>query len=166
MKILIILLVTSVNIYASEELALKKIKKFGKVLKTELKKGLKESSVKAIEVCNVKAPEIQKQVSTDAIKIGRVSIKNRNPNNKPKKWMKTYIKQFHQKTLKKNHVVVKLSNGKNGLIKPIKTMPLCLKCHGTNIDKSLKEVILSKYPKDKATGYKLGDIRGFFWAEY
>ena len=151
---------------ASEKLALKKIQEFGKILKTELKKGLKESPQKAVEVCNLKAPEIQKQVSSDNISIGRVSLKNRNPNNKPKPWMKGYIQKFQSKEIKKSHIVVDLDNGKKGLLKPIITMPLCLKCHGANIDKSLLAVIKNKYPNDKAIGYKVGDIRGYFWAEY
>ncbi|MCR9204428.1 MAG: DUF3365 domain-containing protein [Halobacteriovoraceae bacterium] len=165
MKVLLFFLVTS-SVFASEEVALQKIKVFGKVLKKELILGMKESPVKAVEVCNIKAPQIQKEVSTNKMKIGRVSLKTRNQKNKPKKWMKDYIDQFHEKKIKSPYVTVKLGNGKTGLLKPIKTMPLCLKCHGNNVEKNLYKVIKSKYPNDEAIGYKAGEIRGFFWAEY
>lgn len=166
MKVFFVILISISNLHASEEVALAKIKEFGEVLKKELRKGLKESPVKAVGVCNIRAPEIQKQVSVDGIKIGRVSQKNRNPQNLPKKWMKTYINQFHENKVSKKYIVADLRNGRKGLIKPIKTMPLCLKCHGSGIEESLRSEISSKYPKDKATGYKVGEIRGFFWAEF
>jgi len=166
MKILFLLLISLISIQASEELALKKIKKFGKNLQKELKGGLRLSPLKAIEICQMKAPEIEKQVSSEGIKIGRVSLKKRNPQNAPKAWMRSYIKEFHEKKISKNYIITDLNNGKKGLLKPIRTMPLCLKCHGENIDKSLYRAILNKYPKDRAIGYKVGEIRGFFWAEY
>lgn len=165
MKVLLLLLLSS-SVFATEKLALTKIKEFGKTLKKELMLGIKESPVKAVEICNTRAPEIQREVSTNDVKIGRVSIKARNPKNNPKKWMKDYIVQFHQKKIKKPYVTVKLGDGKTGLLKPIKTLPLCLKCHGSNVDPNLYKVIKKKYPNDLAIGYELGEIRGFFWAEY
>ncbi len=166
MKIFLMMIIISYNVSANDELAIKKIQQFGKILKKELKAGLKKSPAKAVEICNLKAPEIQKQVSSEGIKIGRVSLKNRNPSNEPKDWMKDYINQFHENKVKKTYITTKLDNGKTGLLKPIRTMPLCLNCHGSNIDADLYKIIKSKYPKDKATGYNVGDIRGFFWAEY
>ena len=37
---------------------------------------------------------------------------------------------------------------------------VCLKCHGDITNEKLKNTIAKKYPEDKATGYKMGDIRG------
>lgn len=156
----------SSSLFANEKIALDKIGQYARSLKAELQKGMKHSPQKAVEACNLKAPQIQEKVSTREIQIGRVSLKNRNPNNTPKEWMLEYINKFHNKELKKGHVVIDLDNGNKGLLKPIKTMPLCLKCHGQNIDKNLKTVIHDMYPNDKAIGYKVGEIRGFFWAEY
>ncbi len=42
-------------------------------------------------------------------------------------------------------------------------MPACLKCHGLpgkDIDANTLALLQKKYPEDKATGYKLGDLRG------
>ena len=39
---------------------------------------------------------------------------------------------------------------------------VCLKCHGENIDPAVKAKLGELYPNDKATGYKLGDLRGAF----
>lgn len=166
MKILLIFFLFSTTTFASEELALKKIAEFEKALKTELKKGLSKSPQEAVKVCNLKAPQIQKKVSTKDLQIGRVSLKNRNPQNTLKEWMIKSMDSYHQDKNKKPYVVVDLGPGKKGLLKPIRTIPLCLKCHGGKIEPSLKSEIQKLYPEDKAFGYKVGDIRGFFWAEY
>lgn len=146
--------------------ALKQIKSLGGELKKELKSGLKESPSKALGLCNIKAPIIAKKLNSNEIKVGRVSLKNRNPLNKPKKWMLEEINKYHNKENNDEFVVVKINENKKGLLKPIMTMPMCLKCHGKEIDVNLKNEISQLYPKDKATGYSVGDIRGFFWAEF
>jgi hypothetical protein len=153
--------------YALEDkVVLKNIKKMGKELKQELQAGMKKSPSDALKVCNVKAPLIEGKYKDASLKIGRVSLKNRNPNNKPKEWMLKYIEGFHNKTIKEGYLVVKIDNKRKGLLKPIVTLPNCLNCHGPNIQADLDKEILDLYPNDKARGYSVGEIRGFFWAEY
>ncbi len=152
--------------YASEKQALDLIKSLGKDLQKELKKGLKKSTVGALRACNLKAPVIADKYSLDNIHVGRVSIKNRSPQNVPKKWMFETINLYHSGKIKNGYKVVKISHGRKGILKPIKTMPVCLQCHGINISTNVKTEISKFYPKDKATGFKVGSIRGFFWAEY
>jgi len=44
-------------------------------------------------------------------------------------------------------------------------MPACLGCHGTeggDINAKTLKIIKQKYPEDKATGYKEGDLRGWW----
>lgn len=44
-------------------------------------------------------------------------------------------------------------------------MPTCLKCHGdksVEIDPLALKLIAQKYPEDKATGYKIGELRGMW----
>lgn len=150
----------------TEKDVLRNIKKFGKNLQKELKKGLKKSEIDALKICNIEAGNILNQHSTSEIKIGRVSTKNRNPQNRPKAWMNKYIEDFHAGKIKKSYIVVDLDDTKRGLLKPITTMPVCLKCHGENISKSTQLEINKLYPEDKAIGYKVGQIRGFFWGEF
>ena len=168
-KFLVLTLLSTLSISSysiDEKEALLKIKEFSSTLKKELKKGLIKSPKEAVNTCNLKAPQIANKLSTSDFQIGRVSLKNRNPNNYPQEWMLQYIQDFHNKKIKKDHIVVQLEDGKKALLKPIPTMPLCLKCHGRNIDPSLQKVITKLYPDDKATGYQVGDIRGFFWVKY
>jgi hypothetical protein len=39
----------------------------------------------------------------------------------------------------------------------------CLLCHGDNVSKDIGDKIQNLYPQDKATGFKLGEFRGFIW---
>ena len=43
----------------------------------------------------------------------------------------------------------------------------CLACHGSpdTINPVVKAALAAKYPKDQATGFKEGDLCGWFWVE-
>ena len=47
-------------------------------------------------------------------------------------------------------------------LKPIVIQAECLNCHGNreNMISNVKDLIAQKYPRDKATGYNVGDLRG------
>ena len=52
------------------------------------------------------------------------------------------------------------------LMKAIPVQPVCLTCHGNEqvIIDDVKNIILTNYPNDKATGYTAGELRGAFSA--
>ncbi len=165
-KLLLLLTLCSFSSHANEQEAIKVIKSLGQNLKKELKAAIKISPAHAVEVCNTKAMKITKDAELKGITVGRVSLKNRNPDNYPKDWMKAFIDKYHQKKVKKPYVVLDIGKNKKGILMPIKTGGLCLKCHGSHVDPKTSSKISELYPKDKALGYKAGQIRGFFWAEY
>lgn len=150
----------------TEKQALQAIKKLGKTLKTELQKAAKVSPENALKVCNTKAMPLTAEVSKAGIEVGRVSLKNRNPKNSPQSWMFETITAYHNGTKTEPYTVIQLPSGKHGILKPIKTMPLCLKCHGEKISPKIQNKLKELYPHDKATGYKNNQIRGFFYAIY
>ena len=61
---------------------------------------------------------------------------------------------------------VKIDNEQIGYVEPIFIKPICLTCHGENIDQSLSAIINKQYPKDKAQGYTNGSFRGVFWVKF
>jgi hypothetical protein len=165
----IIFLITiffSVNSIATEQEAISHIKKLGKSLKSELVKAMKVNPQEAVKVCNTNAAKITSKISNKTIQVGRVSRKLRNPNNKIQKWMEKYIQELEAKKIDKKYITVNISETKRGILMPIKTQGVCLKCHGKNISKNLHSTINELYPSDQAIGYKMGEIRGYFWAQY
>jgi hypothetical protein len=47
-------------------------------------------------------------------------------------------------------------------MRAIRVQEFCLACHGPadSISGAVKQVIAARYPDDRATGYRLGDLRG------
>jgi hypothetical protein len=127
-------------------------------------------AVKAIEVCSVKAPAMAKAASEKTgWDIKRVSLKNRNPKGSADKWEKRAIKGFEEELAANSDAVLEKGeivdiNGKQYFryAKGLKTGKECLLCHGKeeSISKEIKAKLKEVYPKDRATGYEINQIRG------
>jgi hypothetical protein len=148
------------------------VRTFGESLKAELVRAMQSGGpLKAIEVCNIEAPTIAEAVSLDhGVRVSRVSLKNRNPNNAPNDWQETVLKQFEARKLDGEAVsgmswqeTVETDGGQEfRFMKPIATGVVCLHCHGENLAPPVQEKIAELYPQDQATGFRQGDIRGAF----
>jgi hypothetical protein len=42
----------------------------------------------------------------------------------------------------------------------LRTAPMCLQCHGTDVAPEVRELLEARYPEDRATGYEAGEFRG------
>jgi hypothetical protein len=145
---------------------------FAGVLKSELKKAIEDGGpVNAINVCNTRAMEISKQVSEEeGLKVGRVSLKNRNLNNAPNKWQRKALEDFETRKSEGEAVesmtyaeIIEQENGSQfRFMKAIPTGEICILCHGDNIAPEVMTKLKELYPDDRATGFNIGDIRGAF----
>ncbi len=100
---------------------------------------------------------------SDLFILRQVSIKYRNPNNKPDDYEAAVLAQMEIDPEKWKDRIWKekvIENGKETkrLMKPFVITKACLNCHGS--PETIPEVIKEKYPGDLATGYKEGDLRG------
>ncbi|MCX7632993.1 MAG: DUF3365 domain-containing protein [Turneriella sp.] len=96
----------------------------------------------------------------------RISLRNRNPANAPDNEQRQILEQWQNG---KASPVLYENDGKFFVMQPIYIQqPLCLKCHGDEktIDPKAVAAIRQHYPGDKATGYRLGDLRGAFIVEF
>lgn len=122
-----------------------------------------EGPVKAIEVCSKEANEIAQSVSKEQdVRIGRTSLKLRNPKNKPPEWAR---KLFVQKAREPQFTYI--DSETVGALLPIKLQAKCLMCHGPadSLVPGVPEQLAKLYPNDQATGFSEGDLRGWFWVE-
>jgi hypothetical protein len=141
-------------------------------LKSELGKAMKSGGpTAALTVCNTKAPIITAEVSKKLnIEVSRTSLKPRNSNNAPDEWETKVLQQFEQRLAQGEdpQTIEYIEHVKQGdkdqwrYMKAIPTAPVCLQCHGENIAPEIATTIKSLYPDDKATGFKVGDLRGAF----
>lgn len=138
----------------------------------ELQAAMKAGGpMKAIQVCNTKAPAIAAEISKKhGFKIGRTSLKIRNPNNAPDAWEKKVLADFEKRKAngedptKLEHYEMVKQDGKSSF-RYMKALPIpegapCPVCHGAKIDPALAAKLKELYPKDQATGFKVGDLRG------
>lgn len=117
----------------------------------------------AIEVCSSEASQLTEQVGKEqGVRIGRSSLKLRNPNNTPPAWTKG-----HMDITRTKPQFLPLEGGAVGAILPILLQPQCLACHGPQeqLAEGVADKLAKLYPDDQATGFTEGDLRGWFWVE-
>lgn len=117
----------------------------------------------AIGVCKEQAPRIAQAVAAErGVMIGRTGTRLRNAANVLPKWASTAAPQPGDEPQ-----AFANTDGSLGVTLPIRLAATCLACHGdaSKIDRVVAEAITAKYPKDQATGYREGELRGWFWIE-
>ena len=138
-------------------------------LKGELMTAMQDGPANAISVCSEQAPMITEKYSQNGWTIKRVSDKNRNSENLVDEHQTDVLALFADTLQKLDHFDEWVVDGDSVFVfyKPIRTNPLCLKCHGTieNLDAEVVSVLNEKYPDDMAVGYASGDLRGMFVVE-
>jgi hypothetical protein len=145
---------------------------FGMTLIGELQKAIAAGGpVNAIGVCNIIAPKIAADMSAEKkMKIGRTSLKLRQPNNKPDEWELRQLQSFEQrKAAGENPANIEfgeyVTTGSKTVFRYMKAIPtgeVCLNCHGGTLAPEVTAKLKQLYPQDAATGYKVGDLRGAF----
>lgn len=149
------------------------IQRFARTLQGELQAAMKSGGpTEAIRVCNERAPEIATDLSAETgMKIGRTSLKLRNPNNAPDRWERLSLQGFEAQRAAGTpapdlppRFTVEADDGKPAFrfMAAIPTGGVCLTCHGSSIDSNVQHALERLYPEDQATGFSEGDIRGAF----
>jgi len=130
-----------------------------------LSEGLAESPEAAIGACRVKAPAIAAAVAGPGVTVGRTSHRLRNPSNAPEPWMLPFLEEFAAGEPQPGAFrSVSLGERGTGYVEPIYLQPPCATCHGEAVDPGLLAKIREHYPEDEATGFRVGELRGLFWA--
>jgi hypothetical protein len=137
-----------------------------KELRSALIGALKEGGPeRAIEVCQLRAPEIARLTSTGGAFVGRTSHRLRNPENAPEPWMSALLEEYLANPDDGEPRAVRLGSGGIGYVEPIRMKGVCMKCHGDRVDPGVKARLQALYPEDQATGFKRGELRGIFWVK-
>lgn len=133
-------------------------------LQRRLRSALEEGGPSSgIEACRKAAPEIAREVAAERhVKIGRTSFRLRNPENGPPGWAAALVERREEET-----AYLAGPEGEFGALFPIRVAPACVSCHGPGdeIPPAVRETLARLYPEDRATGFRQGDLRGWFWVE-
>lgn len=146
-------------------------KDYQMALQGELMKGMKAGGpAGAISVCSIEAPAIGKRVSRKAEAEGwavsRTALRVRNPSNRPSDWQTKGLNEIARR-IAAGESPEKVdwrgkAEGKFVYMKPIMMGDLCLTCHGPreSIPVEVTNELVRLYPKDEATGFSVGELRG------
>lgn len=145
-------------------------------LKMSLMKNLsekiaREGVVEAVPFCHGNVKKIGKNAAKERAskyEFGRTSHKIRNSGNAPQPWAIKYLDQFAgtmKSDTSERYIIHKLKDSKRVYLEPLYVEAKCLLCHGENVQKNVLAKIQELYPNDLATGFKLGEFRGFIWVK-
>lgn len=143
-------------------------------LSSNLKNAMAKGGVEyALQFCNVEAIPLTDSLSKNHdVSIRRASHKPRNPYNTADSLEAKVIKQYINK-LKSGEELKPVTYSDENRITfhaPITiTNSLCLNCHGKvneDISKENLATIKDLYPKDQATGFSMGDLRGVWTVRF
>lgn len=147
-------------------------KKLEKTVHVSVLKAVeRDGAAESLGVCvdSKVASEIQK---LKGAKVGRASLKLRNPDNAGPDWVREFLATEDENPpevdLKSITNIVEVEGGEVArFLRRIKLEEGCLACHGDPAAMAPEVVaaLKAKYPDDKAVGYAAGAMRGVVWAE-
>ncbi len=125
--------------------------------------------VEAIAVCRESAPAIAARISRErGWKVGRTSLRVRNPANAPDAWELEVLRRFEERAAR-GEKVGELEfgqicrDGERAEFRYMKALPtgdICLLCHGRDLAPEVVRRLDELYPRDQARGFARGEIRG------
>jgi hypothetical protein len=138
-------------------------------LREQLGAALKEAIARgpetAIDACRVEAPRIAQSLASETLSVGRTSHRLRSPANAPEDWMLPLLEEYRNSAPAPGSFrTVDLGARGTGYVEPIYLQPMCAICHGESVEPALAARIRALYPADEATGFRVGELRGLFWA--
>lgn len=138
----------------------------GGQLKTAMASG---GPVHAVEFCNASAALILDTLQPGwEIRLKRASLRVRNPKDTPDAIEKEILNMYAEQVANGREPEPMIEEDGKQLIyaKPILlNNPICLSCHGVpgkDIMPETLEKLQELYPEDRATGHKMGDLRGIW----
>ncbi|HEX6307995.1 MAG TPA: DUF3365 domain-containing protein [Longimicrobiales bacterium] len=123
----------------------------------------------AIDVCALEAGALTDSIARDlggGVAVKRTSARVRNPRNAPDSLEQLALEHFTTVAAATGtvptHYVQRTGEREHRYYEPLGVIPLCVQCHGPpdSIAPDVRAVIAQRYPQDRATGYRVGDLRG------
>jgi len=121
----------------------------------------------AINSCHIDSALVAHRIGREGAAAGRTSDRLRNPTNVPPRWALPVVTEYAgHRSRDVEGFAVDLGD-KVGVMRPISERRICGNCHGPveGLSPRIRAVLADRYPADKATGFREGEIRGWFWVE-
>jgi hypothetical protein len=138
-------------------------------LRRELTQALEAGGpAHAVNACHIDVIGVTQRVGRESgVAAGRTGDRLRNPTNAPRAWAAPIVRSYAGRAARDvDGFAVDLGDAV-GVLRPIAHREMCASCHGPadRLDPAVRTVLADRYPADKATGFREGEIRGWFWVE-
>lgn len=156
---------------APRERAEAAINDLGRVLQQLLGEEMRRGGYAgAVKSCAENAQAVTEEFGRDReVEIRRVSLQYRNQRDQPDEWEAGKLREWARAAAGETLAPVEETVTENGrrflrVMKPIRLQAMCLGCHGdrAKMEPAVRAALDEQYPRDKATGYKTGALRGAF----
>ncbi len=142
---------------------------FATTLRGRLSAAMAEGgAARAVEVCGAQAPALAQEAErVHGVRLGRASLRMRSAAEAPP-WVRAWLEAQGERSAAGLAPRAWIEGGSTArVLRPITVEPLCLTCHGeaSSLDPALSAALRARYPFDRATGYRTGDLRGALWVE-
>jgi hypothetical protein len=134
----------------------------------ELNHALKEGGPDAaISSCHIDTTLTTHLFAREGIAAGRTSDRLRSPTNRPPPWAAEIVRTWAGRPAREIDGFAFDLGDKIGVLRPIAEREMCGVCHGPleRLSPRVREVLADRYPRDRAVGFREGEIRGWFWVE-
>src|SRR5690606_12439075 len=122
------------------------------------------SPSQALNSCHIDVVGITRRLAgTERVAAGRTGDRLRSAANAPRPWAAPLIKTHAGRQARDvDGFVVDLGES-IGVLRPIAHQPICTPCHGPTdrLDPRVRDILRVRYPTDRATGFRDGEIRGW-----
>lgn len=122
----------------------------------------------AIKSCHLDVAGILRRMTRHgSIRAGRTSDRLRNPAHAPPSWAASLVASNAGRMVKDVDGFVVDLGDHVGLLRPIAQRPVCASCHGRveTLSPEIQQALNDRYPRDRAVGFAVGELRGWFWVE-
>jgi hypothetical protein len=135
----------------------------------ELTEGLRQGGPAfAIKSCHIDVIGVIQRIGRqEGVAAGRTSDRLRSPTNAPKSWAAGLVTANAGRRARDVPGFAVDLGDKVGLLRPIAHRPMCASCHGAadTLEPAVQGQLRDRYPRDRATGFTEGEIRGWYWVE-
>ncbi len=135
----------------------------------ELQEGLARGGPRsAMAACHTNSAAVSWRVARgEGIASGRTSDRLRNPTNTAPPWAAPLVQANAGRRARDVDGFAVDLGSKVGVLRPIVLQPMCIGCHGPadHISPEVRQMLADRYPRDRATGFTPGEIRGWYWVE-
>lgn len=122
----------------------------------------------ALRSCHIDVAGVLRRLGRhEAINAGRTSDRLRNPGNAPPAWASPVVSAHAGRMARDLDGFAVDLGDKVGLLRPIAERSMCASCHGpaASLRPEVRDALAAQYPADRATDFKDGELRGWYWVE-